>query len=167
VKNDYEVRGNVIAIEITLAGGKPGETLIDVADLPIAMKHPNRWWVNHRNYVKGSVQVNGRRQYVRLHRLILGVEDGVLVDHINRNPLDNRRSNLRIASPSLNGLNRGIQRNNTSGYRGVKLHKPSGRWIARIQIDGKFRYLGRFATPAEASIAYEVAYSERMDALTR
>lgn len=61
------------------------------------------------------------RRLLRLHRLIIGAKDKQLVDHINGNVLDNRLKNLRLANKSKNGMNRGKQKNNKSGYKGVFL----------------------------------------------
>lgn len=77
-------------------------------------------------------------------------------DHIDRNKLNNRRSNLRVAAHSQNMCNR--QTRNKSGYRGVRPY-PSYKqsptaWIAKIKVDGKQIYLGRFATAEEAHVAY-------------
>ena len=58
-------------------------------------------------------------------------------DHINRNPLDNRKSNLRPCSKLENAKNRSKQHNNTSGVTGVNYNKQKGKWIARIRIDKK------------------------------
>ncbi len=66
------------------------------------------------------------------------------VDHINRDSLDNRRKNLRLATNVQNGQNRSKQRNNTSGYKGVSWDKARGRWRAFIQVGGTHKTLGRF-----------------------
>ena len=70
-------------------------------------------------------------------------------DHIDRNPLNNRRCNFRNATSADNARNRTIQKNNTSKIIGVNLDK-CGYWIARIQVDGKRKYLGYFANKEDA-----------------
>jgi hypothetical protein len=97
-----------------------------------------------------------RSQYVRLgpkkrtykriwmHRVINNTPDGSLTDHINQNGLDNRKINLRSGNKSLNGINRGKQDNNTSGYKGIYLDSWTGQWRAEIGINGKRYKLGRF-----------------------
>lgn len=96
-----------------------------------------------------------------LHRLIMGLgrNDHRQVDHINRNPLDNRRENLRVVSASENQFNKRLLfRNNTSGYKGVSLHKKSGRYSAFIQENGKRRWLGySFKTAEDAARAVHQA----------
>jgi hypothetical protein len=95
-----------------------------------------------------------------MHRMIfervLGrvLERGELVDHINRNTLDNRRENLRLATQSQNQANRGKPSNNTSGYKGVRWHKTAKKWVAQIKFKKLYFYLGSFDKPEEAYAAY-------------
>lgn len=76
------------------------------------------------------------------------------VDHINHDPLDNRRENLRLASQSQNNANRMAQSNNKTGYKGVTRGK-NGRYLARIGYQGKTIQVGSFDTPGEAAKAYD------------
>jgi hypothetical protein len=86
---------------------------------------------------------------IRMHREILKAKKGQITDHINRNGLDNRRSNLRIVTPRENMQNR-----RDTKHLGVdKL--PSGRFRAAITIDGKRKHLGVFDTIEEASLKYK------------
>lgn len=80
-----------------------------------------------------------------------------MIDHINGNGLDNRRKNLRLVTKSQNMMNRGIQKNNTSGFMGVSFHKATGRWRAYIKKDKKQFYLGLFDNKKDAAIAYNEA----------
>lgn len=93
----------------------------------------------------------------KLHRLIMNAPDGMAVDHINGDITDNRKSNLRICVNSENLRNRGAQRNNKSGYKGVSWHKPTGKWVAMICINKKRKYLGVFINKKDAAIAYNEA----------
>lgn len=79
-----------------------------------------------------------------------------IVDHINLNGLDNRRSNLRRATFSQNMRNRRPLPTSTIGLKGVG-PIAGQRWRARISIDGKLRHLGCFATPEEAALVYDRA----------
>lgn len=93
---------------------------------------------------------------LKMNRLILGLEKGDprQGDHIDTgSTLDNRRSNLRIATRFEQQRNTRRQRNNTSGFKGVSLHE-SGKWVAQITVDGKNIYLGLFDTREEAYAAY-------------
>lgn len=71
-------------------------------------------------------------------------------DHIDRNPLNNRRCNFREATYADNARNRTIQKNNTSKVTGVSLNKKDGLWIARIQVDDNRKYLGYFYNKDDA-----------------
>lgn len=93
---------------------------------------------------------------VYMHREILGNPESE-TDHINNDGLDNRRSNLRLASRSENNRNRGLQKSNTSGYKGVVWHNQMKKWWARIQVDGKYLSLGLFKDKKEAADAYTAA----------
>ncbi len=114
------------------------------------------WHLTENGYAKRVINLGGGRyKSGMMHRLILGSEDGVQVDHINGNKLDNRRSNLRIATHAENQRNRGKTKSNTSGVKGVALRK--GKWEARIRVDGKLLYLGRFDSIEEGAKAYDEA----------
>lgn len=88
-----------------------------------------------------------------MHRLIMDAPDNLQVDHINGNRLDNRKVNLRLCSNSFNLGNRGANKNNTSGFKGVGASKH-GRFVAKIQVNRKYIHLGYFDTPIEAAHAY-------------
>ena len=79
------------------------------------------------------------------------------IDHINENKDDNRLSNLRLATNRQNARNRGKQKNNKSGFKGVCWMKQSKRWVAQICVDGTQTYLGLFDTPEEAHAVYCIA----------
>ena len=84
------------------------------------------------------------------------------IDHINRDPSDNRLENLRVATPRLQRLNR--QGHAKSGLpKGVGKNPASKKWQARIGIDGKVVGLGCYATPAEASAAYEAELARQIE----
>lgn len=86
-----------------------------------------------------------------------GTPPAGVVDHRNRDTLDNRIANLRDATFAQNQYNRTAQANNTSGFKGVSLIKKTGRYRADIKANGVPRYLGSFATAEEASAAYDAA----------
>lgn len=93
------------------------------------------------------------------HRLVwlyvYGVWPEKVIDHINGIPDDNRLVNLRAVTQAENQLNRPLQRNNTSGYRGVCAFQ--GRWKAQIKRNGRATHIGMFATPELAHAAFLAA----------
>ena len=93
----------------------------------------------------------------RLIYLILNKELPEVVDHIDRNKLNNLGDNLRGCSKSENERNRTEYSTNTSGYKGVWLHKQRSKWCAEISVDGKSIKLGLFTTPEQAAEAYNDA----------
>jgi hypothetical protein len=103
-------------------------------------------------YEKGT----GKRGKIRLHRLIVPFD---IVDHIDRNPLNNRKCNLRECSVYENQANRNKQINNTTGYKGVFIMRNKGREYikAAISSKGKQYHLGIFKTKEEAARAYNKA----------
>jgi hypothetical protein len=77
-----------------------------------------------------------------------------VIDHRDRNPLNNRWDNLRLATFSSNSANRRRHRNNKSGFKGVWFHRRTGKWRARIRKDKRSFWLGEFETPEHAHAAY-------------
>lgn len=95
----------------------------------------------------------------KAHRLawlyVHGVWPSGSIDHVNRNPLDNRIENLRECSLSQNQMNKGVIKNSTTGFKGVTYHISNKCYQARCKVKGKSHFLGSFATAIEASNAYE------------
>lgn len=92
---------------------------------------------------------------IKMHRLIMDTPIGFETDHINGNKLDNRRKNLRVCTTAENQLNRGVPKNNTSGFKGV--HKFRNKWRSSIKINSRRVHLGLFTCPIEAASAYNEA----------
>lgn len=91
--------------------------------------------------------------------------DDMHVDHINRNTLYNRRKNLRIVTPSVNMHNQRKRKDNTSGFKGVSYVKHCKKYRARIQINGKYVYLGMFNSAKQAAEAVEAVRGDYLKAL--
>ena len=98
--------------------------------------------------------------FLKMHRALLGVGAGQIIDHINGNGLDNRRCNLRICSPVENARNRRVNRASTSGFKGVTKVPCASPWRAQIKLRSRTKYLGWFKTAEEAARAYDAAARE-------
>jgi hypothetical protein len=109
-------------------------------------------------YARGMVRVGGCRRRVYLHRFVMNAPKGTQVDHVNNDhTLDCRKNNLRVSTQSQNMGNQRSRLNTSSRYKGVSLHKLTGKWDARIKLCGKQAYLGLYTTEDDAARAYNAA----------
>jgi hypothetical protein len=101
------------------------------------------------------IGINGK--IYKAHRLawlyVYGHFPKQMIDHINRKKTDNRICNLRDVSRSVNGHNKGLQSNNTSGHKGIYLDKRDNIWFSQIKINNKIIHLGRFKYKKDAITA--------------
>lgn len=126
------------------------DILIDAQDLPLVKKFN---WQTNNGYVFVDKQINHVRKRYYLHREIMNAPNDMVVDHINGNPLDNRRPNLRICTASDNARNRRKPSNGKlSKYKGVQ--PRMGKYEASIGRGDSYVYIGTFETEVEAAIAY-------------
>lgn len=123
-----------------------------------------KWSVNRAGYVisNESHRIEDHR-YIYLARIIMEAPDDLLIDHIWHNKLDNRKSELRFATPSQNNMNMVLRKDNTTGFKGID--KKKNRYRARIQVDNKEICLGWFdkiedavAARKRAEITYHKEY---------
>ncbi|UVN00183.1 MAG: zinc-binding loop region of homing endonuclease [Bacteriophage sp.] len=108
-------------------------------------KAQKRWQIQ----INGSIYKSARLAYY-MHN---GAEPVGEVDHKNMDTLDNRAENLRDASKGQNGMNKGLQANNTSGFKGVSYHKARGEFIAYAKANGKTHFAGWHKTAESAALA--------------
>ena len=129
--------------------------IIDIDDFEKVKQYT--WYENKYGYVETAKYQKGKHKRVFLHRLIMGVNDvnwlDVIIDHISRNKLDNRKSNLRIVSNTQNQFNRGLRSDNESGITGVSFDKRDNVWKACINYMKKRICLGSYTTKDEAAKA--------------
>lgn len=140
-------------------------TIVDSADYENLSKL--KIYLTYSNYkTQKTATIIFEGKTTGLHRYLLmnaltANQDEYLIDHINGNPLDNRRANLRLATRAQNAANSRLNRNNTSGYKGVHKYKvrPEQTKIfeAVISINSKNCRIGSFYTAREAAIAYDEA----------
>lgn len=140
---------------LLLGDGETVMALIDHADVPLIEGY--RWRPLHSTHTTYVHAWQGQT-HIYLHRLLMNPPEGLTVDHVNRDGLDNRRVNLRLATHSQNHGNRGPDRRaagNSSSFKGV--WRKRKRWCATIHYQGKTRYLGTFDTQEQAALAYDAA----------
>lgn len=131
--------------------------LVDDADFPSVSCH--RWHQKKsKNITYARALFNGHR--VSMHRFILIVPKNLVVDHINGNGLDNRRSNLRICTQSQNMMNQKRHHDSKSSYKGIWFSRDTKKWGVRIKAYGKRHYAGLFGTAVEAAKVYDFLASQ-------
>ncbi len=124
-----------------------------------------RWTAHSQGYAYCRHSVGDKTKCVYMHRLVVKAKKGEIVDHINRDRLDNRKCNLRIVTHIQNTLNTGVSSTSKSGYKGVCkwwVKKKNGEelstpWRAYYKDGKKQIQIGSFKTAKEAAIAYDKA----------
>lgn len=152
--NQYRVVGSTAYLALTnRAGEVVAEAMVDVADLPMLEEYGRRWSAGGGN--------PGARCYALhsapttyLHRLLCPSNHHV--DHINGNPLDNRRANLRPCTAQENHRNKRRHKDGSSNFKGVSLGK-NGKWSGQIWDGKKLHHLGMFTNEHDAARAYDRA----------
>lgn len=130
-------------------------TLVDDEDAELISAY--KWYATYSRrgqcyYVMTSIN----KKTVYLHRLLTGAKAGEVVDHQNRNTLDNRKQNLRLTTHQNNCFNQRGKGSNT-GFKGVSYSKERQKYFASIMHNGRTIPLGRYITPLEAAKAYNEA----------
>ena len=130
-----------------------------------------RWNQKTRSFyaVRGATSLKGKPYSIFMHRKLLGLEkdDKRQGDHENLDTLDNRRSNLRVATNRQNTCNQRRRSDNTSGYKGVSFHSQAKKWRAVIVTNGKHKSLGLFVSKEMAYAAYCAAAMKDHKEFTR
>lgn len=118
---------------------------------------------NFERYARANVWLKDKKKYkvMYMHRIIANAPEGMDVDHINGDKLDNRKENLRVCTRSENLHNIRTKTATRSGLRGAYREQNRGkgcRWFSQISVRGKVHHLGRFDTAEEAHEAYQKAH---------
>lgn len=138
--NDYTIQNDIVYVTLN-------ENFIMKCDVDDWNKLKDiKWSKNHYGYASGTDVVSKKK--IAFHRVIMGKKEGFVVDHINRDRLDNRKCNLRFLTQRENTWNANLRSNNTTGFTGVR--KAGKKWVARIMVDRKNLYLGTYDTKEEA-----------------
>ena len=149
-----EIDGQVARFPLFSRSGQIlAHAVIDASDAEWVRQWP--WSLGSTGYVVRTIDgPNGQRK-IRLHRelLKLGHDDTRQVDHIDRDRMNNRRSNLRILTLAQNTQNVSSQIGSTSIYRGVCWKKDKGKWQASVRVGGVSKHLGYFDNEDAAAAA--------------
>lgn len=138
-------------IKLQLSGGYVA--VIDSIDVDLAQFKWSARVDRERNTVyarRTVVMPNGKQKTLRLHRVIFErvigrpLAEAEKVDHIDRDGLNDRRSNLRLATTAQNCANTKLSSKNTSGHKGVSWNKAAGKWHAKICVNRRQIHLGLF-----------------------
>lgn len=121
--------------------------------------------IRNKPNAKGYISIRvGALRPIRAHHLAWLISYGEWpsgqIDHRDRNPANNRLSNLRLASAKENSRNRSLRKDNALRLKGVWFDRQNNRFRAQICVDGKTKYLGNFMTAEEAAAAYETAAAD-------
>ena len=151
--NKFVIKNNfaIMYVESKKYGIK--EVIIDIDKIPLLSQ--TFWHIckQYDNYFIAVGWIKNLQKEVKLHRFLTNCPQNLIVDHINRNPLDNRLENLRCVSQSENMLNKKTQTNSTIGYKGIRYRKDCKKFQARIMVNKKAVSIGHFNTLLEAVIA--------------
>jgi len=154
--NEIVIKGDIA--EIVLYNRKCQEVaraVINAEDVEKVKKY--KWHLGSYGYV--VTNGNNGRNRVGIQNIIMGfgTSKKYHIDHKNRNPLINRKFNLRLCTHKENVRNRGKQKNNTSGYKGVSWAEARKGWVAQIRVNRKTIHLGAFKDKINAALAYNKA----------
>ncbi len=150
--NEYDI--NDECVKVYLNEDKSNSFICDNSDWELLKQY--KWCFNDR-YV--STIINKKR--ILIHRLIMQPLENQEVDHIDNNPLNNKKNNLRICSSSENNMNRKKPKNNTSGHKGVYFDKKAQKWRVYIQINKRTKYIGSYED-IETAIKYREKYEKEI-----
>ncbi len=145
--------GEAVQLPVYGRAGVVAHVLVDVIDAPIV--RTLRLNLARGGYAVFYKKIDGRLHAYKLHRSLLAAPGGLVVDHINHDPLDNRRENLRLCTSAENSRNRKLDPRNKTGFKGVSRNRHS--FVATIQVNRKLRHLGSFASAIEAARRYDEA----------
>jgi len=125
-----------------------GNIIVDEDNIELLSKY--KWYCSNYGYIVSRKKTKVKGNILLMHQLLIGKKKGFVVKHINKNKLDNRICNLKHVSYSISNHSRSIDKNNTTGVRGVHYLKNSKKWKVRISVNKRHIYLGLFTNIKEA-----------------
>ena len=140
--NKYDISGEYGIC--TMSDGN--KFIFDIDDYNLIKKY--NWHFSGRDYIGTTIynKETKKHETLMIHRLLMNVQDlswkEVVVDHINGNIYDNRKSNLRVVTQAQNSMNQKKSKNNTSGITGV--YSQNNKWCSHIKVNGTDIFLGMF-----------------------
>lgn len=146
---EYEDHAEVVLYN--KQGEEVARTTIDLDDVDRVKKH--KWYL-----IKSTGYVHSKTANILLHRFIMNPQDTMVVDHINHNKLDNKKSNLRICEQRQNCMNQGKRKDNTSGITGVSWDKRTNKWVVHIAANKHIGYYNTLEEAIEARKQAEIDY---------
>lgn len=166
VANLYRVDGATAILDVSTKKHPGAKTVIDLADLALVLDGLGRWSAftadGRTIYAVRCLWRNSRKVHQRLHRHLFGLipSHRPIVDHRDRDGLNNRRENLRVTDHEMNRANGRKWSSATKPFKGVFQRPESGAYRAMIQAKGTLIGLGTFNTDVEAALAYDRAARE-------
>jgi hypothetical protein len=135
-------------------------TQVDDEDYDSLIKY--KWWITPDGYIWTRDHSNGWKDVKNLliHRVVMNAPKGITVDHKDRNPLNNQKSNLRFATYTQQNINTKMRSDNTSGHRGVYWEPRRNCWRVCINFNKKQIHVGQFKDKDEAIVAYNTKCKE-------
>jgi len=157
LKNEYKTFEDYAIIYLYDKNKKRYDLIVDIEDFNLLYNLTYSWHLfynksNREYYAKstmylGSVNGKGKYKVYFVHQYLFNKnkENELTIDHVDHNPLNNRRENIRFITNENNLKNRGkLNNNNKSGYRNVSWNKSINKWIVQLQINRKNTVLGEF-----------------------
>lgn len=155
--NEIIISGDIAYVVLYgVYGEERARAIIDIEVVEKIKKY--KWSLAKAGYVQAHLNAG----IIYIHHVVMGILPNMekYIDHRDENKLNNCKSNLRFCTNSENMRNRGKQKNNKSGYKGVYQASRGSRWVANIRINRKTIYIGTFTDLLDAAKAYNKAAIE-------
>ncbi len=148
-------------IPLSKQGKNKGKYFAQIDDEDYDFLMQWRWYVKINKGLfyarRFSYEITNNRIEILMHRIIMNCPVQKLIDHKDRNGLNNQKSNLRICTQSQNTMNATVRKNKTSKYKGVYWNRKNKRWTVNININKKRKHVGVFLKENDAGLAYNEA----------